>query len=384
VTGFPTDQAAIVGIGQTEFGRGLADSELTLGLRAALAALEDAGIAPQDVDGIVRYDMQADDEIAFARNLGCRELKFWSAVGWGGGASCAIVAHAALAVATGMADTVLCVRARKRAGKASRPWAQAGDRVGGVWSYEIPYGCVRPVDQVALFARWHMLTYGTTSLQFGAAAVACRAHAARNPNALMRTPITLEDHQASRMIADPLRLLDNGLETDGACAVVVTSTDRARSLRHAPVLIASGVQSSGPDPVLMSYWYQPGDLVMHARFGADRLFRQAGMQRADVDVALLYDVFTPLIISQLEEYGFCDPGEGGPFVAEGRIAWPDGGLPVNTHGGALSEAYIHGFNHILEGVRQLRGTSTCQVQGAEVALVTGGPDVPTSALLLRR
>jgi acetyl-CoA acetyltransferase len=384
MSAFPRDKAAIVGIGQTEFGKGLADSELVLGLRATVAALADAGLQPQDVDGIVRYDMQADDEIEFARNLGCRELRFWSAVGWGGGASCAVVAHAALAVAAGVADTVLCVRSRKRSARGSRPWAQTGDRVAGVWGYEVPYGCVRPVDQVALFARWHMLTYGTTSLQFGAAAVACRKHASRNPNALMRAPITLADHQASRMIADPLRLLDNGLETDGACAVVVTSAERARWLRQPPVYISSAVQAAGPDPMLMSYWYQPGNLDMHSAFASQRLFEQADMTPADIDVALLYDVFSPLIPYQLEEYGFCKRGEGGPFVEDGGIEWPDGRLPVNTHGGSLSEAYIHGMNHVLEGVRQMRGTSTCQVPGAERALVTGGPDVPTSALVLRR
>lgn len=378
------DQAAIVGIGQTKFGKGLVDSELVLGLRAARAALEDAGLTGNDVDGIIRYDMQADDELAFARNLGCRDLKFWSAIGWGGGASCATVVQAAAAIATGLANTVLCIRSRKRSDRASRVWAQTSSRVSGPDAYASPYGCLRPVDYLALFTRWHMLTYGTTSKQLGAVAVACRKHATRNPNATMRDPITIEDHQKSRMICDPLRLFDNGLESDGACAVVVTSAERAGSLRQRPAYIVGAVQGAAPNPALMATWYNPGELRLHAAYARDRLFQMAGVTQKDIDVALFYDVFTTLVIGQLEEYGFCKPGEGGPFVEGGRIEWPDGALPVNTHGGSLSEAYIHGMNHVLEGVRQIRGTSTCQVKDAQHVLVTAGPPVPTSALILRR
>jgi acetyl-CoA acetyltransferase len=187
------------------------------------------------------------------------------------------------------------------------------------------------------------------------------------------------------MIADPLHLLDCSLETDGACAVVVTSAERARDLRQPPAYISGVAQGMGPRHYMMGslvYREDPFDLPpLHC---ARDVYAMAGMRPNDVDVALLYDVFSPMVLWQLEAYGFCKPGEAAGFVAGGHAAWPDGELPVNTHGGSLSEAYVHGFNHVLEGVRQIRGTSTCQVRDAAVALVAAAAVVPTSALLLRR
>jgi acetyl-CoA acetyltransferase len=233
-----------------------------------------------------------------------------------------------------------------------------------------------------------MHLYGTTPLHLAEVAVTTRYHATRNPKALKREPLTLEQHQASRMIADPFRLFDCCQENDGGAVLLVTSAERARDLRQRPVTIMAGAQ--GGD----SFWGQgltsqnaPEHLYTtagHAHL-ARRLYAMAGIGPADVDVALLYDHFSGMVILQLEDYGFCERGEGGAFVENGGIRWPDGRLPVNTHGGNLSEVYLLGMTHIIEGVRQLRGTSTSQVADAEIALVTAGPsNLPTSSLLLGR
>jgi acetyl-CoA acetyltransferase len=288
-----------------------------------------------------------------------------------------------MAIATGRASVVVCWRARNR-GSGGRPWAATANRVGGDAQFTAPYGLLRPVDQIAMVARRHMHEYGTTSAHFGAVAVACRKHAARNPHALMRDPITLEDHQNSRFVSEPLRKLDCCLESDGALAVVVTSAERARDLAQPAALLLAASQGTGPEHVVMTNYHAPRFLETPSTCAARDLFGAAGVGPGDVDVAQIYDAFTPLVTLSLEEYGFCAAGEGGPFSAGGRLEWPDGELPVNTSGGGLSEAYVHGMNLIVEGVRQMRGTSTSQVKDAELCLVTSGAAVPTSALLLAR
>ena len=206
----------------------------------------------------------------------------------------------------------------------------------------------------------------------------------RNPHAMMRDPMTIEDHQHSRMISEPLRKFDCCLETDGALAVVVTTPERARDLKQRPVAILGAAQGMGPDHVVMANYHKERFLETPSLFAAREVYAQAGVEPRDIDCAQWYDAFTPLVILSLEEYGFCKPGEGGPFSENGRLEWPDGALPSNTSGGGLSEAYVHGFNLILEGVRQMRGTSTCQVEDAELCLVTSGGGVPTSAAILAR
>lgn len=376
-------RAAIVGIGQTEFAKQIARSERTLALEAIRAALDDAGIAPSQVDGLVRFDLETTSEVEVARNLGIPNLRFFGEIGYGGGAACATIAHAAMAVMLGRASVVVCWRSRKR-GSGGRPWAATGERVGGDAQWSVPFGLVRPVDQVAMLARRHMHEYGTTSRQLGSVAVAFRSHAVRNPVATLREPLSLHEHQASRMIADPLRKLDCCLETDAALAVVVTSAERARDGRRPPVPVLAASQATGTEHVVMTDYFGPRFLETPATHAARELFGAAGLSPADVDCAQIYDAFTPLVLFSLEEYGFCGAGEGGPFAESGALAWPGGALPTNTSGGSLSEAYVHGFNLVLEGVRQLRGTSTAQVEGAETCLVTSGAAVPTSALLLGR
>lgn len=375
--------AAIVGIGQTEFAKNIGRPERTVALEAIRAALHDAGLEPREVDGLVRFDMETTTEVEISRNLGLENVRFFSEIGYGGGAGCATVAHAAMAIATGQASVVVCWRARNR-GSGGRPWAATGAGVPGDSQFTAPYGLVRPVDQIAMLARRHMHEYGTTSEQLGAVAVAARKHAVRNPNALMREPMSLADHHESRMICEPLRKLDCCLETDGGLAVVVVSAERARDLRQAPALVLAASQGMGPEHVVMTDYHGPFFLQTPSTWAARDLFAAAGVGPEDVDCAQFYDAFTPLVLLSLEEYGFCKPGESGPLAATGALEWPEGSLPSNTSGGGLSEAYVHGFNLILEGVRQIRGSSTSQVEGAEISLVTSGAGVPTSALLLAR
>jgi acetyl-CoA acetyltransferase len=383
VRGALREKAAIVGIGQSAFAKNIGRPERSIALEAIQAALADAGLPPEAVDGLVRFDMESTTEVEIARNLGTPNLRFFGEVGYGGGGGCAMLAFAAMAVETGRASAVVCWRARNR-GSGGRPWAGTRMQVGGDQQFYIPFGLVRPVDQIAMLAARHMYEYGTTSEQFGAVAVAFRKHAARNPHAVMREPITLADHQASRLVAEPLRKLDCCLETDGALAVVVTSGQRARDLRQRPVAVLATAQGSGPDHVVMANYHKERFLETPSLYAARELWARAGVTAADVDCAQFYDAFTPLVTLSLEEYGFCKPGEGGPFGEGGRLEWPDGALPSNTSGGGLSEAYVHGMNLVVEGVRQMRGASTSQVEGAELCLVTSGGGVPTSAAVLAR
>lgn len=381
------DKTAIAGIGTTEYVRNIGRTELETALEVTHAALEDAGLNVNDVDAIFKVETPGEasiSELDLARNLGVPNLRAWGGTDYGGGAACGPIVHAVMAIVCGMASVAVAFRARNR-GSGTRPWAKTGARVRSSAAFEAPYGLINPVQQLALVARRYMHEYGVTSEQFARVSVSQRQHASRNPRAFFREPITVEDVMSSRMIADPLHLLDCSLETDGACAVIVTSAERARDLRQPLVYIAGAAQGMGPRHYMMNgLMYKDDPFDMPPLYAAKDVYASAGMEPSDVDVALLYDVFSPMVLWQLEAYGFCQRGEAGAFVEEGRIDWPDGELPVNTHGGSLSEAYVHGFNHVLEGVRQMRGTSTCQVDEATVALVAAAAVVPTSALLLRR
>lgn len=377
------DAAAIVGVAQTPFSKHHAESELALALAVIRAALDDAGLGAADVDGVVKNAMEATEEHALARALGIPNLRFFSQIAYGGGATCGMVAHAAGAIAAGLAETVLCWRVRKRASR-GRPWAQLGDSAAGDAQFGAPYGLLRPADQVAMLMRRHMIEYGSTSAQLAAIAVACRAHAAANPLAMMRAPITVADHQASRPVAEPLRLLDCCLESDAAAALVITSRARARDCRSPPALIRAATQGTGAQPGRMLDYHKPRPLESSGHAAAAALYRQAGVGPGDIDCAQLYDSFTPFVLFALEAYGFCPPGDGGRFAADGELQWPDGSLPVNTHGGSLSEGYIQGMNHVIEAVRQVRGTASTQLARVDHVLVTSSTSVPTSALIIAK
>lgn len=381
-------QAAIVGIGATDFSKNSGRSELRLAAEAVLDALADAGLSPTDVDGLTTFTMDTNTEIAVARAAGIGELTFFSKIHYGGGAACATVQHAAMAVATGVADVVVAYRAFNersgmRFGQVQTRLTENADSTGVDNSFSYPHGLSTPAAQVAMIARRYMHLSGATSRDFGAVSVADRKHAANNPKAYFYgKPITIEDHQNSRWIAEPLRLLDCCQETDGAVAIVVTSAARARDLKQRPVVIEAAAQGCSPDQYTMGSYYRPElDGLPEMGLVGRQLWAQSGLTPADVQTAVLYDHFTPFTLIQLEELGFCGKGEAKDFIADGAIE-VGGRLPINTHGGQLGEAYIHGMNGIAEGVRQLRGTSVNPVAGVEHVLVTAGTGVPTSGLIL--
>ena len=381
-------KAAIAGIGATEFSKDSGRSELRLAAESVRAALADAGLSATDVDGLVTFTMDGNSEIAVARELGIQELSFFSRVHYGGGAAAATVQQAAMAVATGVADVVVAYRAfnersGQRFGQASSAAAGQVNSSGVDNSFHYPVGLATPAATVAMSARRYMHEYGATSEDFGRVAVVDRARAATNPNAwFYGKPITLEEHQQSRWVAEPLHLLDCCQESDGGVAIVVTSAERARDLQRPAVGIAAAAQGSGPDQYIMTSYYRD-ELAALPEMGVvgKQLWSQSGLAPSDMDVAVLYDHFTPYVLMQLEELGFCGQGEAKDFIAGGTLEL-DGSLPLNPHGGQLGEAYIHGMNGIAEAVRQVRGSAVNQVSGVGNAVVTAGTGVPTSGLVL--
>jgi 17-hydroxy-3-oxo-4-pregnene-20-carboxyl-CoA lyase len=381
-------KVAVAGIGATEFSKASGRSELRLAVEAVAAALADAGLTPADVDGTVTFTADSNPDVDIARSLGMGELTFFSRIHYGGGAACATVQQAALAVASGVADVVVCYRAfNERSGRRfgtgvqDRPPSATAESAH-MASY-LPFGLVTPASWVAMAAQRYLYETGATSEDFGRVAVAARRHAATNPAAwFYERPITLQDHQDSRWIVEPLHLLDCCQETDGAQAVVVTSLERARDLPQKPAVVQAAAQGSGADQDMMTAYYRPdlGGVPEMAVVGR-QLWATSGLTPADIQTAIIYDHFTPYVLAQLEALGFCGKGEAKDYIAEGAIEL-GGRLPINTHGGQLGEAYLHGMNGIAEAVRQVRGTSINQVEGVEHVLVTAGTGVPTSGLIL--
>jgi acetyl-CoA acetyltransferase len=378
-------KAAIAGIGYTEFSRNSGVSTLTLASRAIMAALDDAGLDPDKVDGIATH--RVGDSIPapmVATAIGLIDPHYYVDHFGGGGSSHGLVGQAAMAVAAGVADYVVCYRAINarsefRMGGTGRPLVEHIET-----QYQAPYGYMAPPQYYAMMARAYMDAFGVDERHLGAVAIAQRANAANNPRAMMRDPIDFDDYCASRMITEPFRLLDCCLETDVGVALLVTTPERARDLRKPAVIVDAAawgggttLQSAGVPDITTSY----------AERMAPRLFGMAGIGPADVDFANLYDCFTFSVLMQLEDYGFCGKGEAGGFVLDGHHRM-GARLPVNPHGGFLSEGYAHGMNHIAEAVQQLRGEAGGrQVAGARIGLSTGAPGYVggvTSALLLRR
>ncbi|AQV98318.1 lipid-transfer protein [Cupriavidus necator] len=381
-------RAAIAGLGATEFSKNSGRTELRLAMEATLQALGDAGIDPREVDGFCSYSVDKVPEYEVARLLGARDVKFFSQIPHGGGAACAPVMHAAMAVASGVAKTVVVYRAMNE-----RSWYRFGSGSYGFgatpffdnvnYGWYMPHGFHTPAAWVGMFARRYMHAYGATSEDFGRIAVAARDFAATNPAAFFHgKPITLADHQASRWICEPLHLLDCCQESDGAVAMVITSVERAADLKQKPVVIKGAAQGIATGQQSMTSFYRD-DITGLPEMGlvARQLWAQSGLSPADIQTAVIYDHFTPFVLPQLEEFGFVPRGEAKDFVRAGHHA-RGGKLPINTHGGQLGEAYIHGMNGIAEAVRQVRGTAVNQVANARNVLVTAGTGVPTSGLIL--
>jgi acetyl-CoA acetyltransferase len=377
-----------------------------LACQAITRAVEDAGLSMADVDGMASFAEDRNEAIFLAAELGLPSLRYANMV-WmpGGGGGCAAVGNASMAVETGQAEVVVVYRSLCQgqffrfgnagmdtfapANPAPPTVQQANSMLIASMGFAMPYGLLMAAAAYALPTRRHMHLYGTTTEQLGAIAVTFREHASRNPRAVMYgRPMTLEDHQNSPMIADPHRLFDCCLESDGACAVVVTTEERARDLAKRPVEIIASEQGTPKGYAFGPFTNANIPDELYATGGteemANRLWAKAGVGPSDVDVAQIYDHFTGCVLMQLEDYGFCKRGEGGPFIESGALAWEGGSRPTNTHGGSLSEGYIHGLNHVVEGVRSLRGESTSPVENAEVCLVTSGACVPSSAVVLGR
>ena len=391
---------AIAGIGATPYyKRGeTADKSITqLAGEAILAACADAGLSVTDVDGLAFYSLaragygEQMEAAELVETLGMRELKFSAALTGGGGGSAGAIGLARAAIVAGDATavvTVMALQQRTRLGT-----VVASKTVTPISSFVQPSGLAGPGHLMSLLTRRHMHQYGTTRDAFAEIAMSTRQNALNRPKARYRTPLTREQYYAGRMIADPLCLYDFCLESEGAVAIVTTSIDRARDLRQPPVPVIAAAHGGTREWGRAFSWFGMQDDAVFASSGnkpiAERLYQKAGITPQDIDVALIYDHFTPMVLMQLEDYGFCEKGEGGPFVLSGAIRYtPErkpGAVPVNTHGGQLSEAYIIGATHIMEGVEQLRGTAINQVAGAELALVTGGPSaIPNSGLILGR
>ena len=392
-SGSQARKACIVGIGESRYtkrGAQAARGEWELACEAVVRAADDAGIDVHTLDGVASFSNDSCLPWLMQQALGMVKLSFASMV-WGGGGSgsCGALAHAAAAVESGQAEQVVVFRSIVQ-----RPGARYGEAGGfdEIPQFDLlaPFGMLSPAIMFAPTAQRYIHEYGARPEHFAEVALVCRANAQRNPRAVMHgLPLSLENYLESRMIAEPLRLYDCCQESDGACALIVTSLERARDLKSVPIRILAAAQggNAGWHAAAMGTHNMPVDEYASGNGGslARELYARAGVAASDIDVAQIYDHVTPAVLMALENFGFCGRGEAGPFVAAGNIRFEGGKLPINTAGGLLSEAYIHGLNLVTEAVRQLRGTSTAQVSGAEICLVTAGVGAtPFSAAILAK
>jgi acetyl-CoA acetyltransferase len=381
------DKAAIVGIANTEFSKNSGRSELQLSVEAVAAALDDAGLKPSDVDGMTTFTLDSSDEIEVARAVGIGDLNFYSRVPHGGGAATGLIHQAVMAVATGMAETVVCYRGLN---------GRSGHRFsGGVsgdittsdaihWGWHMPYGLLTPASWVAMFTQRYMHLTNCTKDSLFEVAYTMRQHAATNPAALFyQQPFDRADYDAQKKIVDPFQLYDCCLESDGASAVIITTTERAKDLKQPGVVVKGVAQCAAADMEVMTSFYRDEIAAIPSMdIAAKQAYQQSGLTADDIDAAVIYDAFSPIVLWQLESWGFCKHGEAHDFVLDGALRL-DGRLPTNTNGGQLSEAYIHGVNGIVEATKLVRGTSVNQPNKAiNHALVTAGVGVPTGGALL--
>jgi acetyl-CoA acetyltransferase len=365
-------KAAIVGIGQTEFSKNSGRSELQLAAEAVKAAIDDAGLTPADIDGLVTFTQDENDELDLMRSVGITQTRWVSRTPFGGSGSAATVQQAAAAVISGMADAVVIFRAFNE--RSGQRFGQPANVQLAPLNLYLPFGLDTPAKMYSLWFQRYMDTYGLSNADFALYSVQARKYAATNPRAwFYERPITVDDHQNSRWIVEPiLRLLDCCQESDGGVAVVVTSESRARDLAHPVVRVAAATYANLQDSgIIFNYFHPDLSRFTEAEAVAEKLYPAAGLAPKDIDVAMLYENFSPVVFYQLEAFGFCGRGEARDFIADGNIAI-DGAIPVNTHGGLLGEGYIHGVNNIIEAVRQLRGTAANQVDGARNVLVASG------------
>jgi acetyl-CoA acetyltransferase len=381
------DKAVIVGIANTKFSKDSGVSELSLAAQAVKGAIDDAGLKPTDIDGFATFTMDSNDEIEVARAVGCGDFTFWGRSHYGGGAATGALHQAVMAVSTGMAECVAVYRALN-----GRSGHRFSDGVSGSimtadalhWGWYMPYGLLTPASWVAMFTqRWMHLT-GVTRDALFEVAHATREYAVNNPNAAFyQRPFDREEYDNARMIADPLQLFDCCQESDGASCVIVTTPERARDLKQPGVAVRGVAQAAGANQEQMTSFYREEfAAIPEMEIAAKNCYEMSGLTSDDIDAAVIYDAFSPIVLWQLEAWNFCGFGESGDFVLDGAMR-PDGRLPTNTHGGQLSEAYIHGVNGIVEATKLVRGTSLNQpAKTVNHALVTSGVGIPTGGAIL--
>jgi acetyl-CoA acetyltransferase len=370
-------RAAITGVGYTPFSKRSGQTVLDLAVQACRQAVADAGLAHDDVDGIVSFSVMHDSvpTQAVATALAVPQLRFSLDIDLGGQAPCHLVAQAAAAVSTGQARHVLVFRAMN---------GRSGDRVGTMQfhgtgaQFRYPIGYDAYLMYCAMWGQRFLYETGQSSEDLAAVAVSQRRYAERNERAYRREPLDIETYRAAPFVVEPYRAADCTVEVDGACAVLVSALDRARDLRHPPAVVASGGYRAGPRPGLdigdhLLWEDYTRNYTSHLR---DELFAAAGVTPADVQVAEIYDCFTSTVLMGLEGLGLCERGGAGELVRSGR-------LPINTHGGLLSEGYLHGMNTVAEAALQVQGRGgDRQVPDHDVAVVTSGALMDGSAMVL--
>jgi len=377
------DRTAIVGIGETEFSKSIDSTELNLACKAIKIALDDAGISPDQVDALGSFTYEETPEFEIARNLGFGDLTYWSQAPYGGGASCAAIGQVAMAIASGISNVGVVWRSRKRGDPSSRMWSHTNEKIFDHWKWSRPSGLIRPVDESSMLMRRYMHQYNYSREDLASVSISLRQYANHNKKALMQhKSLTLDDYMSARMISDPLCLFDNCLESDGAIAIVIANLDIAKSLNKIPAIIHSYSQGMNKEHQLMTHYHGDDPLESSSYITASNLWNLSDYTAKDVDVAQIYDAFSPMIPFSLEAYNFCSKGQALKLINEGLISI-NGDIPVNTSGGSLSEVYLHGMNLVTEAVRQIRGSAVTQVKNAKLALVTTCDATPNAAILLK-
>jgi len=382
------NKAAIAGIGITEFSKDSKRTELYMACQCIKAALDDAGLISEDVDGLVKQTDDATDEHAVTSSMGMGNLTYFGECRWGAAPS-AMIMRAAIAVAAGVANYIVVYRAvngssKRRMIASMRGSGQMSTSDLLQWTFHAPFGHMSDAGRVALIVRRYMHEFEVNSEQFGWVPVVCREHGARNPNSMFyEKPITFEDYLKSKMVVEPLRRMDCYEEADAAAALVVTTTERAKDLRQRPAYVLSAAQHMLAETEELTSYYRPliSGLPEMGKVGS-KILAVAGVAPKDINCVQLDDSYGPFVPVQLEELGFCQRGEGTDFCKGGDRIRLGGELPLNTSGGSLGEGHLYGMNHLIEAVRQIRGTSTAQVKDAELVLVASGAGGPASGLIL--
>lgn len=382
------NKAAIVGIGMTSFSKDSQRTELYLACQCIEAALDDAGLTPEDVDGLVKQTDDATEEHAVTSSMGMGNLTYFGECRWGAAPS-AMIMRAAMAVAAGVASYIVVYRSvngssQRRMTPGMRASAQMSTSDLLQWTFHAPFGHMSDAGRVAMIVRRYMHEFGVNNDQFGWVPVVCREHGARNPNGMFhQKPLTFEEYLKSKMVVEPLRRMDYYEEADAAAALVVTTAERAKDLRQRPAYVLSAAQHMLAETEELTSYYRPliSGLPEMGKVGS-KIFAMAGVAPKDVNCVQLDDSYGPFVPMQLEELGFCQRGEGTDFCKGGDRIRLGGELPLNTSGGSLGEGHLHGMNHLIEAVRQIRGASTAQVKDAELVLVASGAGGPASGLIL--